>query len=179
MTLRLQASYNDDLEGVAAICAVPFNRYLRGNPPDRSNADIAQLAADFVRRTNLPFFGQFEHANLLRQQGLAAQSYPTEGGGEWVQTHVLLKWVADEVRALGKGSTVILLVLRHHSYRAAALARYYGLDPRVPAACKKIRYDIRIRPGFQWWCTSPITYVPWEYTVARGGLAVIELSGKL
>ena len=174
----LRARYDYDDGSAVAVTAAPFNRYLVGNEPDMTNQAIATAATNYIR-PDRPYIGQWEQCNILRARFYRVIEYKTKGEGEWVQTHVLMKWVAEEVRKLGKGNAVILLGHPDHVRRVAILAMHYGLRPRVSSACKNIPYDPRKRPGYQFWCIHRWRYVLWEYCLARPKLILDLMRGKI
>src|SRR5438046_10673113 len=105
---RLKARYADDREfkRAVAVIAVPFNRYLRGQQPDATNAAIADVAAHYCRTLSLPFFGQWEQTNILRSQNVDIREFLSEDG-EWVRTGRIMRWIAHEVLKFQKRNRVI------------------------------------------------------------------------
>jgi len=177
LTLRLRVDYSESFGGAVAVVAVPFNRYLRGQTPDATNKKIAAIAAKYVSLFHLPFIGQWEQSNLLRDA--QTLEYHLGGRGEWVQTRELLRWVAEQVLRFGRGGKVILVGHPHHIRRFWAIARYFGLEPLVVRDCETVPYDHdRKRPGVQIWTTSPWLYLPWEY-VSRIATVLLALAGRL
>lgn|GEM_PF-3320053 len=181
--LNPKISFNaarEPYDGASAVVAVPFNRFLRGNAPDRSNRGIAVAARKFCEEYGLPFFGQFEQASQLEPiLGTdRVHAFPS-ADGEWVQTHRLLRWIAEQLKERGLGTKVILIGHPHHVRRVKILAEHFGLDPIIPAYCNEIMYDSRDRPGAQWWCKSAWVYIPWEFLLARPKLFLDDLRGAL
>ena len=169
--------YEEARDGVAVIAA-PFNRYLSGNPPDKTNAAIAHVAEKYVR-PDRPFIGQWEQTSIIREKGIPSIEFGSaSGSGEWVRTDRLVAWIASQVHALEKGSTVLLVGHPHHLPRMVALAHFYGLDPCVVPESRMIPYDPSVRPGFQGWCTSSLRYVPFDLA-SRGILILLTFLGKL
>ncbi|MEI7720143.1 MAG: hypothetical protein WCI89_02965 [bacterium] len=181
-SFRIEPEYDWDVRDAAAVIGAPFNRYLKRQPADRSNCGIVQIAASHMRYfDDLPYFGQWEQTNLLRAEfGDRVCEYPdVHGCGEWVQTHVLIKWIAEEVLKLGRGNKVILVGHPHHVCRVAILAQHYGLNPIVVPACAHIAYDHNwCRRGVQLWCTWPVFYIPWEYASRQMLIRMIQ-QGKI
>jgi hypothetical protein len=177
---RVKPTYTIDFREAVAVIAAPFNRYLQGNPPDLTNLDIANCAELFVKHFNVPFIGQFEQTEILKQRGLSQPIIQSPSSdGEWVQTQVIMKWAAEQVFKMNRGKTVIVIGQRHHVRRIAILARYYGLDPRIPGHCLQIRFDPSNRPGDEWWCKSKDAYLFWEFCVARPGMIAKAALGQL
>lgn len=175
---RLKARYsNPHTAEAVAVIAGPFNRYLWGDEPDETNKRIAEIAARYAN-AGRPFIGQYEQTSPLRRHGVPVVEYPSKDG-EWVQTHVLMRWVAKEVTKFGRGNVVLLIGHPHHVRRVAILARHYGLDPRVVPESEGVPYDSRKKAGSQWWCRSVWRYVPWEYLLARPKLILDALLGRL
>ncbi len=166
-----------DFSQVAAVIAVPFNSYVRGEKPDRTNQAIADIAASMCTARQLPFFGQWEQTDILRSNGVG-RIHEHQSSGKWIQTHVLTKWMAQTINAYELRNNVALIAHPHHARRAAALARFYGLTVTVPWTCGNIPYDPSDRTGAQWWTTSATRYIPWEYA-SRAALIALTLTGKL
>lgn len=154
----------------SAVLAVPFNCYLRGDPPDASNRRIAEIAADYCREYRLPFFGQFEHTSLLADW-LEPEKIDEFGtsDGERVQSQNLVRWQASKVRSLRMGEQVTVVGMPEHLGRVVALLRYYGLNPVVAEESATTPYDPSDRPGAQSWCKERDTFARYERRVARPG----------
>lgn len=181
LNLRVSFDASRDLyDGASAVIAVPFNRFLRGDKPDRSNEKIADLAHCFCSRYMLPFFGQFEQTSQLAPvlDTCRVHAFPT-ADGEWVQTHRLLQWVAGQLKERRLGMQVILIGHPHHVRRVGILAEHYGLEPLIPTQCREVPYDPRPHNGAQWWCKSAWRYIPWELLLARPKLIIDDLRGAL
>ncbi|MCX6703321.1 MAG: hypothetical protein NTV02_01360 [Candidatus Zambryskibacteria bacterium] len=173
---RLKAMYSKDFDGATAVIAAPFNRYLPNETPDVSNAQIADIAGKICKQVGLAFLGQGEQVDILDSR-VCSVRYRSQAGA-WVQTHVLVRWIAAEVLKLGKGSTVVLVGHPHHVRRISLLARYYRLNPLVSARCESVPYDGSDREGAQWWCKSVWRYIPWEYA-SRAVLIAKLLMGQI
>jgi hypothetical protein len=173
---RIKVVYSNNFDGAVAVIAAPFNRYLPGSRPDDSNSGIAKIAQEYCTKLHMPFCGQKEQSSILEDM-VVLYTYPSSPG-EWVQTHVLLKWVARQIRRMYEKPIVVLVGHPHHVRRVALLAQYYGLTVAVPGECDSIPYDRSWRVGCQWWCRSPWLYIPWEYC-SRAFLIIKALCGKL
>ena len=149
LTPQIQVDYTDDFDGCVAVVAVPFNRYLKGNPPDLSNLGIAKVVGKYSKLYGLPAYLQFEQAKICEESVIVIQTDLSTGAGEHVQTQDLMRWIATEIRKRGLGNKVILVGHPHHVRRVAILARHYGLGPRIPSDCASIPYDPSDRPGAQ------------------------------
>lgn len=166
----LKPAYADEeeLKEASAVIAVPFNCYLWGDKPDESNKKIAEIAYDYMRRYNLPFFGQFEQTSLMNKKGEYPRQFQSHTG-ERVQSQRLVAWQAKEVKRNSKNRKVVLVGMPEHLGRVATLCEYFGLEPLVPRVCEDVPYDPSQRPGTQQWCTSRETFSRYERRIARPG----------
>lgn len=163
-----------DLAGAAAVVAVPFNSDRADGKPDSSNRAIARIMQGICYDWDLPALAQREHAVLLRNfSSIKVEEYPTKPG-QWVQTHILVAWFAEQLKS-SENKRVALVGHPHHVRRVAALCRYYGLIPLVSGLSERVPYDLL---GGQWWCCSPGLYIPWEYA-SRLALLLLWWRGRL
>ncbi|HYF29306.1 MAG TPA: hypothetical protein VEA36_03010 [Candidatus Paceibacterota bacterium] len=174
-----------DLTDLDVYAAVPFNSYLKGDDPDASNLAIAKVAIERMEALGVPFIGQWEHTNLIRQYSdcMVLAEYPgSDGSGQWVRTDRLMKWIADTLREqFPEKEEIRVGLIGHldHVQRVAALARYYGLTPKIDGASRRVPYDPTVRPGAQDWCRTPERFLRFEKRKARPALIAFALTGLI
>jgi hypothetical protein len=154
----------DDFSGIVAVTACPFNCYLRGQPPDETNAAIARIAADYSEHYKVPLIGQWEHTNILRRMYLPVIEFQSEDG-ERVQSQRLIQWQARTLRMFaknGKPPKVATVGMPEHLGRVVALQEYFGLNPKVVPESAHVPYDPWDRPGAQDWCKDREIFSKYE-----------------
>jgi len=165
-------------EGTVAVVATPFNCYLRGDDPDKTNEMIAEIVVDFMKRYDLPFFGQWEQGHLLQRRGFGSRVRMMDtANGERAESQRLGRWAAQHIKEECGGTKVIRVGMPEHLGRCVAIDRYFGLEPVVPIACEDVPYDDTKRPGTQRWCTSRPVFSGYERLVARPGTVAKLLLG--
>ena len=169
---KLRATKARSFEEAVAVVAVPFNSDRPDGSSDESNKMISAIAHDFVRLYGLPVYAQRENARVLREYGIKPAAEYRTMPGQWVQSHVFIRWVSSKI---AKGTKVILVCHPHHARRCSIPAEHYGLVPLV-APSGLVPYDPK---GGQWWRRKMGMYLLWEYAIARPATFLYWLFGKL
>ena len=171
------------MQKAVAIVALPFNSYLEGNQPDKSNQKIAEIVAEYITQYKIPFYGQREQGNILKKilpQELQDLIYIAKSeDGERVQSQRIIEWQAKQVEKLKKGGKVITIGMPEHLGRIVLLQDYFGLTGLISAKSKEIPYDESDRPGAQDWAKNRKRFSEYEKTVARVGTIVAILVSRI